>query len=316
MNPSQVLHGKLSVTIRNNAWLIDASIYIFHYYFALPDNWFSQKKQWPTAAVYGYLTFLIRLLNDNPPKFAAACFDKSLGSCFRNDIYPDYKSSRELPDEMLAFQLEACEKVTELLGIACFYDTHFEADDLIGSLYQYLLPSTHEIAILTRDKDLGQLLSREADFLWDYLGEKKFYSDDILQKFGVKPGQLIDLLAIAGDKSDDIPGVYGIGNKTAATLLQYFGTVENIIDNIDTVSNLPIRGAKGVEEKLLADIESMIVSKELATIVTDIPLISSPKDLRWKMPKFDALNTFCDDMGFPKLFSRIKQLEAIYENYR
>ena len=151
------------------SFLIDASIYIFHYYFALADHWFSEEKGWPTAAVYGYTTFLLKLLEKEKPQRIAACFDESLGSCFRNDIYPDYKSSRALPDEMLAFQLEACRQVSELLGIPCFGSETHEADDLLASLYQRLQRSSKPIAVLTRDKDLGQVLSRPQDFLWDYL---------------------------------------------------------------------------------------------------------------------------------------------------
>ena len=143
--------------------LIDASIYIFRYYFAMPDRWFSEKKGWSTAAVYGFTTFLIQLLQQQPLRIAA-CFDESLGSCFRNDIFPAYKSSRVLPDECLAFQLSACREVSELLGLACFSSDRYEADDLLASLYQDLKRSPRPIAVLTSDKDLGQLLSRSQDF--------------------------------------------------------------------------------------------------------------------------------------------------------
>lgn len=118
-----------------HTFLIDASIYIFQYYFSLPDHWFSEDDSYPTAAVYGYTAFLVRLLKKHQPQRIAACFDESLDQCFRNEIYPDYKSSRALPDEALAFQLRACQTITRLLGIATYASERYEADDLLGSLY-------------------------------------------------------------------------------------------------------------------------------------------------------------------------------------
>ena len=208
--------------------LIDASIYIFQYYFSLPDHWFSQRQSWPTAAVYGYTTFLLRLLKQHQPQRIAACFDESLDHCFRNRIYPDYKSSRALPDEALAFQLKACRQVTELLGITCFASKRYEADDLLGSLYQYCRRSKAPIAILTRDKDLGQLLCRPQDYLWDYAQDQCLFMADVQQKMGVSCSQIIDFLALVGDSIDDIPGVPSVGKKTAQQLLGHFDSVNNI----------------------------------------------------------------------------------------
>ena len=217
--------------------LIDASIYIFQYYFSLPDHWFSEQEQWPTAAVYGYSAFLARLLKEQQPARIAACFDESLEHCFRNDIYPGYKASRALPDEALAFQLRACREVTELLGIACFSSTRYEADDLLGSLYHCCQRSKTPVAVLTRDKDLGQLLTRPQDFLWDYSSKDKTrsYSNDIATKFGVRPDQLADYLALVGDTIDDIPGVPGIGAKTASQLLTHFGTIDQLLLQLDVI---------------------------------------------------------------------------------
>ena len=289
--------------------LIDASIYIFQYYFAMPDNWLSKKDAWPTAAVYGYTCFLIRLLKEQRPERIAACFDESLGSCFRNQIYVNYKSSRALPDEALAFQLNACKKITQLLGIKTFASKTFEADDLLGSLYHRSRRSTRPIAVLTRDKDLGQLIIRDQDFLWDYSASSsskasvgsiskrgknkdaksqevndddasnlnmssldmsnldvnnldvnnldysnkgiKLFAQDIAQKFGVQPQQMNDYLALVGDVSDDIPGVPGVGKMTAQKLLTHFGSVESMLDNINELSNLSIRGSSTLINKLV-----------------------------------------------------------------
>ena len=206
--------------------LLDASVYIFRYYFAMPNRWFSLEGQQPTAAVYGYLSFLLRFLTQQQPMFMAAAYDESLGSCFRNELYADYKTNRALPDEDLMFQLARCQDVTDLLGIHGFASPVYEADDLIGSLaafWQVRAPK-QPLALLTRDKDLGQLLKKPQDFLWDYTDEHKQERIDregIHEKFGVKPEQLADYLALVGDAVDHIPGVPGVGAKTAQVLLEH-----------------------------------------------------------------------------------------------
>ena len=349
--------------------LVDASIYIFQYYFSLPDHWYSKKDGWPTAAVYGYTAFIVRLLEQQflTPLFLgreapekkpiasqrrqriAACFDESLGSCFRNKIYPGYKCSRALPDDALAFQLKACRRVTELLGISSYSSKTHEADDLLGSLYQPFMRSVQPVAILTRDKDLAQLLRRPQDFLWDYLGKTqsvkaksvlldavssgsvksiisepitpeligtRYFSADIQEKFGVAPNQLIDYLALVGDSIDDIPGVPGIGSKTAQQLLSHFGSIDAIFKSLDRNSKeivgLPIRGAKSLACKLVEYDEQIKIAQQLATIVTDLKLISSVNELQWQEPNWSSLKQFCTQMGFPKLFKRIQILQPHY----
>jgi len=319
--------------------LIDASIYIFQYYFSLPDHWYSKKDSWPTAAVYGYTAFLVRLLEQQLSKqhlsaqyksknkrYIAACFDESLASCFRNHIYPDYKCSRALPDEALAFQLKACRRVTNLLGIKTYGSKTHEADDLLGSLYQPLVRTRKPIAILTRDKDLAQLLRRPQDFLWDYsasaipkdkqghdetfenIGVKHFQAD-IENKFGVTANQIIDYLALVGDSIDDIPGVPGVGVKTAQHLLKHFGTVDNVLNAAENsphhLVELPIRGAKSLAEKFIEYSDQIKIAQQLATIVTDLKLIQSVGELQWQEPEWAALKRFCTQMGFPKLYQRM-----------
>ena len=292
--------------------LIDASIYVFQYYFSLPDRWYSEQDAWPTAAVYGYTTFLLRLLQAQKPKRVAACFDKSLKTCFRNDIYPNYKSSRALPDESLAFQLDACQEVTQLLGIKTYGSDTYEADDLLGSLYKRLLRSTMPIAILTRDKDLGQLIQREQDYLWDYANDRCYTRQGIYEKFGVWPHQLSDYLALVGDVSDDIPGVPGLGAKTAQHLLDYYGSIEHLWGNLDQLTHLPIRGAKSLGEKLLHHKDQIVIAQQLATIVQDVPLIQSVSELQWQVPQWQVLEVFCHSMGFPGLLGRVQALKSKY----
>ncbi len=306
--------GACDTALQAPACLIDASIYIFRYYFSLPDNWISDEG-YPTAAVYGYTSFLINLLARQQPNLVAACYDESLGSCFRNQIYPEYKSSRALPDEALAFQLQACRRASELLGIASFGSETYEADDLLGSLARVLRRSRRPIALISRDKDLGQLITRTQDYLWhpDFsagdngVGERS-YRQDLVGKFGVEPEQFADYLALVGDKVDDIPGVPGLGPKTAQVLLGAYDNLMGIFENIDQLHALPVRGAKSLKGKLEAHIPQIARSQKLATIVDDIPLGIKTADLKWRSPDPQGLEEFCRSMGFSRLMTRVEKL--------
>ncbi|MCV6625548.1 MAG: flap endonuclease [Cellvibrionaceae bacterium] len=289
--------------------LIDASIYIFQYYFSLPPNW-TASNGLSTEAVYGFATFLLKLREQTQPKRVGVCFDESLGTSFREALYPEYKSSRALPDEALAFQLDSCRELAELMGLACFGSERYEADDLIGSLAARLRRSKSPVAILTRDKDLGQLITRRQDYLWDFAKEQRHYAPDIEAKWGVPPGLMADYLALVGDSIDDIPGVPGIGAKTAAALLQQHPGIKALYTNLDSLAELPLRGAKGLADKLETHLEQVAMAKTLATIVTDIPLIKSVKELDWAAADLDGLANFCQDRGFPRLFSRMEKLLA------
>ncbi|MBR9912498.1 MAG: flap endonuclease [Gammaproteobacteria bacterium] len=287
------------------ACLLDASIFIFRYYFSMPDHWSSVEGH-GTGAVYGYTRFLLRLLTEQRPRHIAACFDESLESCFRNEIYPAYKSSRVLPDEALAFQLDACQQVTRLLGIASFASDRYEADDLLGSLMQLLhrVEPASPVALLTRDKDLGQLLLRPQDCLWDYgtagrnSDSQPLYREHIHQRFGVWPEQLVDYLALVGDSIDDIPGVPGIGAKTAGALLQFAGDIETLYQRLDELPAQGIRGAKSLAAKLLNWREQVALAQRLAKIVTDVELQVDPAELRRGGAEREQFADFCQRMGF------------------
>lgn len=289
--------------------LLDASIFIFQYYFSLPENWVSDEG-YSTNAVYGYTAFLLRLLEEQRPHRIAACFDESLGSCFRNAIYPDYKCSRPPADEALIFQLEACREATELLGIASFSSRKYEADDLLGTLSRMLRDDQSPIAILSRDKDLGQLLRREQDFLWDYSRKEKSFAGDVFHKFGVHPWQLADYLALVGDSIDDIPGVPGVGPKTAQALLAAHQNLDGIFSALNELHLLPVRGARSLAEKLKAHEEQVHMARELATIVEAVPLQCEGDDLDWNSRGVDAesLAGFCERMGFGRLAARAERI--------
>lgn len=286
-------------------YLVDASVYIFRYYFALPPNWES-RSGYSTEAVYGFSSFLLDLLAHNPGHIACA-FDESLGSCFRNEIYPDYKCSRALPDEALAYQLAACREMAEALGIASFASERFEADDILATLTQVCAAHKRAPVIVTRDKDLGQLLARGAASLWDFATNQILDRQSIQQKFGVEPGQIADYLALVGDSIDDIPGVPGIGAKTAARLLAEFADVEVLIANADQVAALRMRGAKSIAEKLASHADQIRMAQQLARLEYSVPLATDLDGLAHKPVEPESAVALAHEFGIGGLANKIRR---------
>ncbi|SHG13255.1 5'-3' exonuclease [Microbulbifer donghaiensis] len=284
-------------------FLVDASVYIFRYYFALPPNWTS-KSGYSTEAVYGFSNFLLDLLARRPRHIACA-FDESLGSCFRNELYPDYKYSRALPDEALAFQLAACRSMAEALGIASFASERYEADDILATLTG--ICRDQEPIIISRDKDLGQLLDRGASSLWDFAADKHADTAAIQAKFGVRPGQIADYLALVGDASDDIPGVPGIGAKTAARLLAEFDDVESLLQRPEQVAGLKLRGATGIAARLQEHAEQVVLAKRLATLEENIELDIQLADLQPQPADIGVAQALADEFGIGGLKAKIER---------
>ncbi|WP_226647675.1 5'-3' exonuclease [Microbulbifer variabilis] len=286
-----------------SSYLIDSSVYIFRYYFALPPNWQS-RSGYDTEAVYGFTNFLLDLLARSPRHIACA-FDESLGSCFRNTLYPDYKCSRALPDEALAFQLAACREMAEALGIASFSSERYEADDILATLTRKL--RNHAPIIVSRDKDLGQLLARGASSLWDFAANQHMDSAALEQKFGVIPAQIADYLALVGDTSDDIPGVPGIGAKTAARLLDEFDDVEALLAQRERVATLPVRGARGLAQRLEEYADQLRLAKRLTSLVEDIPLGIKVKDLRPQPVDLELAMALAKEFGIGGLVGKMER---------
>lgn len=252
-------------------YLVDASIYIFRAYFSLPDQWHSPDGD-SVNAVFGYLKVLLELreyVSRHGGRLAVA-FDESLGTCFRNRIYPQYKCSRALPDDALAFQLQACRQATEMLQLDCHSGPEYEADDYIASLAALARAGKIPVVVVTRDKDLGQLLRSSEDEWWDYAADTRYDRNAFHQRFSVWPEQFADYLALVGDAVDDIPGVPGIGAKGAATLLSEIGTLDEILDQPERAAQLPTRGSRRIAERLSEYAEQARVSRRLATLAEDI----------------------------------------------
>jgi len=286
-------------------YLIDAPIYVFRGYFSIPDT-FKDSGGEAVNAVYGYTQFLLDLLLQTRPSAVSVAFDESLTTCFRNDIYPEYKANRDLPDENLKYQLQCCQRITELLGLHQLCLKNYEADDIIGTLLK-LLGNDHQVVIVSRDKDLGQLLRAE-DLMWDFAENQYLGPAEVQEKFGVAPHQIADYLALAGDSVDNIPGAPGIGAKTAAGLLQHFGSLENIFDNLIKIPTTGLRGAKRIQTTLTEHEDLVRTFQRITQIFCDIPIKVTPADLK-VTPDMQGLETFCDDMRFgPGVRRKIDQL--------
>ncbi len=286
-------------------YLVDASIYIFRSYYSIPTTFFAANGELANA-VYGYTNFLLDF-NDRGPELASFAFDESLVSCYRNEIYPEYKANRDLPDENLEFQLAACKRATELLGFHSLSLHDYEADDIIGTL-QKQFGDGREVFIVTRDKDLGQLL-REQDKLWDFAADAWSGRDDVREKFGVTPEQLADYLALAGDTVDNIPGAPGIGPKSAVALLNHFGSLEALLARVDEVPELKIRGAKKMATTLEEHREMLKIFREITEIHQAVPMDVSIDDLKPATPDLAELEAFADEMNFgPRIRQRMAKL--------
>ena len=248
--------------------LIDASIYVFRAWFALPPRWTSASGM-PSHAVVGFAGFLAELLAHAPQGRFFAAFDESLGTCFRHQIYPGYKQRRALPDEALAFQLQSCRELTRLLGICDAASPLYEADDLLASAAVHARAAGLRCLVLSRDKDLGQLLQCAGDALWDFPRGEVQDRDAWTVRHGIRPAQLAARLALTGDPIDDIPGVPGIGERTAVSLLQEYADIEDILADLPAIAVSPRRGARRTAAALLEHAQSLRVGRRLTALAED-----------------------------------------------
>ena len=291
------------------SFLIDSSIYIFRSYFTLSDNWKSIDSNYSTNAVYGFTNFLINILRQTEPEYIGCAFDESLRSGFRHEMFSDYKANRELPDDALTYQLNACRQLCRVLGVYEVASGTYEADDLIGSMVRTTKMESIQPVIVSRDKDLMQLVDDDVLY-WDFGKSQPQNKKSLEDKLEIKCSQLADFLALTGDSSDNIPGVDGIGVKTARQLLSFFPNVESIIEHLDQIEDLPIRGAGKLADKVNMAKEQILLSKQLATIITHIDNGPEINELVWKGVQPQAFEIFADEMGFGGTFeSRIAGLK-------
>lgn len=277
-------------------YAIDASYYVFRAWFSMPDDMRDHEGN-AVNALYGFTRFLGDFLEHTRPEYVAVAFDTALASCFRNEIYPDYKANRDPAPEELRQQFDRCRQVTRALGCREFASERFEADDIIGTLVSRVREQGMRSTILSKDKDLLQLLDA-GDSMWDFTGGKRTHYKDVAGRFGVTPEQMVDYLALAGDSVDNIPGVPGVGPKTAAALLDHFGDMDTLFERLEEVAAVNVRGAAKLGAKLDAHREHAIISRKLTRIARDVPIESEPERLKRQAPDMDGLNELFDMADF------------------
>ena len=250
--------------------LVDASMYVFRAWHSMPDE-FHDADGWPTNAVHGFARFLLELLERERPRHIAIAFDEALDSCFRNAIYPAYKANRDPAPPELRRQFAWCKALCKAVGLVTLAHTDYEADDLIGTAVHAGRRDGFRSIIVSADKDLSQLLQAD-DEQYDFAKAVRWKADGVKARHGVHAHQIADYLALTGDAVDNIPGISGIGAKSAAVLLAHFESLDALLARIDEVPFLRLRGAAGMATRLREQREHALLWRQLTTIALDAPL--------------------------------------------
>ncbi len=281
-------------------YLVDGSAYIFRAYHALPP--LTRKSDGlPVGAVSGFCNMLYKLLTDmadeHDPTHFAVIFDYS-SKTFRNEIYPEYKANRPEPPEDLRPQFSLVRDATRAFNVPCIEMDGYEADDLIATYARDVEAAGGEVVIISSDKDLMQLVTDHVTML-DTMKNKKVGREDVIEKFGLGPEHVIDIQALAGDSTDNVPGVPGIGVKTAAQLIEEYGDLETLLDRAEEIKQ------KKRRENLIEFADQARISKELVTLKTDAPITDKVEDFSIRAIDREKLLAFLNEMEFTTLTRRV-----------
>ncbi|MEH6557690.1 MAG: DNA polymerase I [Oceanicoccus sp.] len=283
--------------------LVDGSSYLYRAYHALPP--LTNSKGHATGAVKGVINMVRRLLKDYPGSPSVVIFDAK-GKTFRDDIYPQYKAHRPpMPDD-LREQIEPIHNIIRAMGLPLIIIDGVEADDVIGTYARQATEQGLDVIVSTGDKDMAQLVNKHITLV-NTMNNTVMNEEGVMDKFGIPPSLIIDYLALIGDKVDNIPGVAGVGEKTALGLLQGIGSIDAIFANLDKVPELPIRGAKTLSAKLEKEKEVAYLSYLLATIKLDVDLPDSIEKLAMTDPDRELLLTYFEDMEFKSWVEELEQ---------
>ncbi|MBI3582323.1 MAG: DNA polymerase I [Nitrospinae bacterium] len=278
-------------------YIIDGSSYIYRAFYAIPH--LTNSKGLPTNAIYGFVRMLLKIIRDEKPDYLAIAFD-SKGETFRHKEYAEYKAHRpEMPDELVP-QIQYIQKLVEAFNIPHLQNEGYEADDLIGSAVKEASSKGFDITIVSGDKDMLQLITPSIRML-DTLKNKTYGEKEVIEKFGVSPDKVVEVIGLMGDASDNIPGVPGIGEKTAIALIKEFGNIENLLNNIEKVSKPSIR------EKLKEHTEQALLSRRLGVINKDVELNTPVEDLILKDVNDDELTNLLNELEF---FTLLKEISS------
>ena len=276
--------------------LIDGSSYIYRAFHALGH--LSNSKGLPTNAIYGFTQMILKVLKDERPEFLAVVLDTKAPT-FRSEIYKEYKANRPAMPETLVPQIPYIKKIIESYRIRTLEMEGYEADDLIGAVAKRLEQKA-DVIIITGDKDMLQLVS-EHTLVYDPMKEKRFGVEEVIDRFGLRPEQMVEMMGLAGDAIDNIPGVPGIGEKTATELIKTFGTLENLLAHLDQVRQ------KKLKEKLETYGEQARLSRQLATICTDVPISIELHQFRIPSPDLKSLREIFKELEFNKLLRELPE---------
>ncbi len=278
-------------------YIIDCSSYIYRAFYAIPH--LTNSKGLPTNAIYGFVRMLLKIIRDEKPDYLAIAFD-SKGETFRHKEYAEYKAHRpEMPDELVP-QIPYIQKLVEAFNIPILQNEGYEADDLIGSAVREASSMGFDVTIVSGDKDMLQLITPGIRML-DTLKNKTYGEKEVIEKFGVSPDKVVEIIGLMGDASDNIPGVPGIGEKTAIALIKEFGSIENLLNNLEKVSKPSIR------EKLKEHTEQALLSRRLGIINKNVELTIPIEDLILKDVNDDELTNLLNELEF---FTLLKEISS------
>ena len=282
--------------MKSKLLIIDLSNFIFRAFYGIGP--LKNSDGHPTGAIYGVSNMFLTMFKEVKPTHVVIAVDAP-GRKDRKEIFEDYKSNRSSAPEELIMQIKPIKKMLKLMNFCLIEKKGMEADDVIGSLCEQNRDSFDMIYIASGDKDLMQLVKNNV-FMYDSMKNKIFNRKGVFEKFNVYPEQIIDYLSLVGDKSDNVPGVVGIGPKSATNLLKEFNTLENIYQNIDNISS------ENIKKKLLANQDNAFLSKELVTIHTDIEINDNIHSCLLNISLSDELEDF---LKLYNCFSTIKKIK-------
>ncbi|ALN82121.1 5'-3' exonuclease [Lysobacter antibioticus] len=292
----------MTIAPRTPLYLVDASLYVFRAWHSIPDE-FQDAEGWPTNAVHGFARFLLELIERERPRHIAIAFDEALDSCFRNALYPAYKANRDPAPEALRRQFGHCKALCNALGLPVLAHVEYEADDLIGSALASMRTHGYRGVIVSADKDLSQLLDGH-DEQWDFARGQRWTAEGVPARHGVLARQIADYLALTGDAVDNIPGVPGIGAKTAAALLGHFDTLDALLARVEEVPFLRVRGAASAAARLREHRAQALLCRQLTTIAVDAPLGDSSGHFVRGQADAAGLLELCDRLRFGPMTRR------------
>jgi len=284
----------------NHVYLIDGSGFIFRAYYGIKVD-MTRADGTPVNAVFGFTRMLMKMVEDTDADHIAVVFDRARKT-FRNDIYPEYKANRDAPPEDLIPQFELVREATRALNVAAVDMDGFEADDLIATYTRQAREQGAEVTIVSSDKDLMQLVGPGV-IMFDAMKNKRIGEDEVVEKFGVGPDRVIDVQALAGDSSDNVPGVQGIGIKTAAHLINEYGDLDTVLERAHEIKQPKRR------ERLIAEADKARISRRLVTLRDDVPVDVDLSQFATRAVDGETLMAFLSEQGFK---SMIKSAGARY----